>query len=481
MEKENKKNYLKYSPSKYMIKNPLISVHKLKDYDTEEDIYTFLLNYEEEGKEEHIVLGIIENTENLKENSEEVRNYICKQIEQNAEGANEFYNLERLINEINNKQIPFKFTLEGVDVLLRDSYKCRELTTTYSVIEDETGKVNKLKKNFDLGVTDKIKQDTPNIMERIKWARRRKLLLDKMPTSEKELFLKGENIKKFTEEKNLDVILEQRRNIIVDYLMQNYPVYDYKSANKEEDNTSILDKYIYEKQKGIVLEEEMEKQKEDQDISVGKQYINISNEYLNAKEKGVSIDAKIILEKLEDKLFEKYAKTGETHRRTISTIQNYEKFFELLKTRRDFNARYLALQYNKIDFSVLRDCFEKFSRDEELKVYLDKKIDYIKDIQLEKVEDTDYKKNMSVSDLYDFLAKSSTRKFAKKEEDIALIYAYESLKKQIIFKNIEAVEKYNEYADKSGFGCEIPNEKRRSLENIPESAKEFYETENRVR
>lgn len=481
MGKENKKNYLKYSPLKYMYKKPLISVHKLKDYDTEEDIYTFLLNYEDEGKEENIVLGIIENTENLKENSEEITDHIFKQIEQNAEGANEFYNLERLINEINNKQIPFKFTLEGIDVLLRDSYKNRELTTTYSVIEDETGKVNRLKKNFDLEITDKIKQDTPNIMARIKWARRRKLLLDKMPTSERELFLKGENIKKFTEEKNLDVILEQRRNIIVDYLMQNYPVYDYKIEDKADGNTNILGEYIYEKQKGIILEEEMEKQKEEQDITSKNQYINISNQYLSAKEKGVSIDAKIILEKLEDKLFEKYTKTGETHRRTISTIQNYEKFFELLKTRRDFNARYLALEYSKIDFSVLRNCFEKFSRDKELKTYLDKKIDYIKDRQLEKVEDSDYAQNTSVSDLYDFLAKSSTRKFVKKEEDVALIRAYESLKKQIILNNKDAVEKYNEYADKSGFGCKIPCEKRRKVENIPESAKCFYETGNRER
>lgn len=480
MGKENKKNYLKYSPSKYMLNNPLISLHKLKDYNTEEEIYTFLLNYEEEGKEEYIVLGIIDNTENLKENSEQIRDYIYKQIEQNVEGTNEFYNLERLINEINNKQIPFKFTLEGIEVLLRDSHKYRELTTTYSVIEDETGKANKLKKNFDIETTDKIKQSTPNIKERIKWARRRKLLLDRMPINERELFLKGENIKKFTEEKNLDVILEERRNILVDYLMQNYPVYEYKSTSKE-DNTNILNKYIYEKQKGIVLEEEMEKQNEEQDIRLDEQYFNISNKYLNAKEKGVSIDAKIILEKLEDKLFEKYTKTGETHKRTISTIQNYEKFFELLKTRRDFNARYLALQYNKIDFSVLKGCFEKFSKDEELKIYLDKKIEYIKDIQLEKVEDRDYKQNMSVADLYDFLAKSSTRKFAKKDEDVALIYAYESLKKQIILENRDAVEKYNEYADKSGFGCKIPYEKEKNLENIPESAKRFYEVENRER
>ena len=236
---------------------------------------------------------------------------------------------------------------------------------------------------------------------------------------------------------------------------------------------------IYERQKGISIKEEIEKQSEEQDISLKDQYINISDQYLNAKEKGVSIDAKIILEKLEDKLFEKDAQTGETHKRTISTIQNYQKFFELLKTRRDFNARFLALQYNKIDFDVLRDCFEKFSNDKELKTYLDKKIDYIKDMQLEKIRDSDYKKNMSVSDLYNFLAKSSTRKFAKKDEDVALIYAYESLKKQIVLENMEAIKKYNEYADRSGFGCEISYKNEKSSEKIPESAKKFYEASGR--
>lgn len=480
MEKENKKNYFKYSPSNYAFRNPLIALHKLKDSNTGEDIYTFLLNYEQNGKKEYIVLGTIENTENLKEKSELIRDFCYKQMEQNADGTNEFYNLERLINIIENKDIPFNFTSEGIDVLLKDSDKYKNLTMTYSVLEDETGKANKLKRNYSLDTIEKIKRSTPDLNEYIKWARRRKLLLQRMPSSERELFLKGENIKNFIEEKNLDVILEERRNILIDYLMQNYPLYEYKSASAV-DNKNMLSQYICENQTEISIQEELERQNEEQHVKADNQYFNISNNYIDAKEKGVTADAKILLEKLEDKLFEKYTKTGETHKRTLSTIQNYQKFFELIKGKRDFNARYLALKYNKIDFSVLTNCFDKFCKDAELKNYLKKKIDYINNVKLEKVEDKDYKQNMSVSDLYNFLAKSSTRKNSKRDEDVALMYAYESLKKQIILQNRDAVEKYNEYAGKSGFGYEIDYKEERNSEIIPESAKMFYETASRER
>lgn len=473
MDKEAKKTYVKYSPKVFKEKEPNIYLYQLSEEVSEnEDIYTFVLDYENEGNIDQIILAKMRNSNNLKENSEKIIEYMKNQIMNNAKESAEFYNFEKINMDVESQKLPFEFTLEGKEVLLQNNPQEKAITKTYSIHESGTGKRDVLKKQLNLDNMYKLENSKKDVEDTMKWYHRRKIILEKLSPEEKELFLKGENIKNIIEENNIDVVLDDRKRMITEYLIQNYPLAYF--INNKENNWS--ETYIEGKQNKIPYEQRVERQRERR----SEKNRSLSEEYVLKKEKSLTIDAKIVLERIENKIFERYAQTGEINQRTMDTIQNYERFFELIKTGRDVNARYLALQYKKIDFEVLKTCINKLSSDQELKTYLDKKIDYVKSVDLKmEVGTEDYRTNGSVHDLYQFLANSSERPYAKDEEQITLLDTYEVLKEAIIEQNREAIEKYNEYAEKSGFEIAVPEQRTKYVTTIPQSVKDMYEIEDK--
>ena len=202
------------------------------------------------------------------------------------------------------------------------------------------------------------------------------------------------------------------------------------------------------------------------------------------KEKGIAISAKEILEKIQEKtendILEK-SKKGFTEReeidnnRTLNTLKNYSRFFDLIKTSRNVNARIAAKKLYRIDFSVMKKLFERVTNDKELIKYIELKGKSINDIEEQDNkksqinEDKEsilfqrdmkfdyYQNNESVRDLYNFLAKSSSREHTIADEEKKVLDTFDSIKVELIKSNIKAIKSYNRYAEKSGmYICPLP-------------------------
>ena len=179
------------------------------------------------------------------------------------------------------------------------------------------------------------------------------------------------------------------------------------------------------------------------------------------------------------------------NRRSLNTLENYSRFFDLIKDGRELNARLVASSIYNINFDIMKKLIERASNDKELVKYIELKGKTIKDIQAqdqknnqinEKSDAIQYERDMkyeyyqdneSVRELYKFLSKASTRRYTKKEEDKKLIDTFDSIKVDLIKNNIEAVQKYNYYAEKSGiYVCPVPeenelvNEKNKKVEPV---------------
>lgn len=68
-----------------------------------------------------------------------------------------------------------------------------------------------------------------------------------------------------------------------------------------------------------------------------------------------------------------------------------------------------------------------------------------------------YQNNESVRDLYNFLAKSSSREHTIADEEKKVLDTFDSIKVELIKSNIKAIKSYNRYAEKSGmYICPLP-------------------------
>ena len=103
------------------------------------------------------------------------------------------------------------------------------------------------------------------------------------------------------------------------------------------------------------------------------------------KENGIALYAKEILLELQD---EQYKSIQRENREptlqdtiTVNSLQNYEKFFDLISDNREAMARILALRITKIDFSVVKQALAKSPNSKELLEYIDLKVPMIDDVR----------------------------------------------------------------------------------------------------
>lgn len=193
---------------------------------------------------------------------------------------------------------------------------------------------------------------------------------------------------------------------------------------------------------------------------------------MSLKEKGIAIDAKILLEKIQNKFEENMLNesingkmTGEeeiTLTRTMNTLNNYARFFDLIKNGRELNARIYAAKLVKMDFSVMQKLFMKVNKDSEIIKYIALKAKEIEEMQDDNVLSVstyeDYNRD-SVKELNKFLIKSSIRKHTKEDDEQKILDTFDSMKVELIKNNIEALRKYNYYAEKNGiYTCPLPEE-----------------------
>lgn len=281
-----------------------------------------------------------------------------------------------------------------------------------------------------------------------KWKRRRELILKRQETdADKKLFLEGEKISKIIEEADDENVLKNYKDVVADYITEKYQKYG-----------------------NLTNEEEKEKATRE------------FQEYVNLKEKGIAIDAKILLEEVQNKFEEKFIKQNDKEKvseeemfrqsRTMNTLYNYARFFDLIKNGRELNARIYAAKLVKIDFSMMKKIFNRFHKDEELLKYIDLKEKEIREMQdktyvLSVSTYEDYNKD-SVKELNSFLIRSSIREHTRKDDEEKILDTFDQMKVELIKHNIEALKKYKYYAEKNGlYTCSLPKEDDKKGEGKP--------------
>ena len=168
--------------------------------------------------------------------------------------------------------------------------------------------------------------------------------------------------------------------------------------------------------------------------------------------------------------------------RTMNTLYNYARFFDLIKNGRELNARIYAAKLVKIDFSIMKKIFNNFHKDEELLKYIDLKEEEIREMQdetyvLSVSTYEDYNKD-SVKELNSFLIRSSIREHTRQDDEEKILDTFDQMKVELIKHNIEALKKYNYYAEKNGlYTCSLPKEddKKGEVNPISTTLQKMYE------
>ena len=322
--------------------------------------------------------------------------------------------------------------MEGSDIITYTGRENISVRRTYyeKTSEDKNSKIKCLyspEEMLEFARERKInnKELLSQIENNKKWNKNRVVILKILTNKENQKeFLKGEKIANLVETTDEKLILQNYKELIVEYLKESYEK-DGNSENELERNDAT----------------------------------NSFSDYLAIKEKGIAISAKEILEKIQEKtendILEK-SKKGFTEReeidnnRTLNTLKNYSRFFDLIKTSRNVNARIAAKKLYRIDFSIMKKLFERVTNDKELIKYIELKGKSINDIEEQDNkksqinEDKEsilfqrdmkfdyYQNNESVRDLYNFLVKSSSREHTIADEEKKVLDTFDSIKVELI-------------------------------------------------
>jgi hypothetical protein len=413
---------------------------------------------------EEVIIGKLKNTNRAFEKAREIKELIENQLIENSKGQGKlqaFRQLNRLVNENN---LQFEFTMEGTDIItysgeesiaVRRTYYEKENAYKNSCIKclfspEEMEKFAKERKNNNIQLLNKFDMNE-------KWKRRRELILKRQETDEdKKLFIEGEKISKIIEEANDEYVLKNYKDVVADYIIEKYQTYGNLTDGEEKDSAT-----------------------------------REFQEYVNLKEKGIAIDAKILLEEVQNKIEKKFVEQRkeknmtkeeiEKQIETENTFNSYARFFDLIKGGRELNARIVA-KLTKIDFTKMKRIFSKFHKDDEILKYIDLKEKEIREMQdktyvLSVSTYEDYNKD-SVKELNSFLIRSSIREHTRQDDEEKILDTFDQMKVELIKHNIKALKKYNYYAEKNGlYTCSLPKEddKKGEVNPISTTLQKMYE------
>lgn len=430
------------------IKKPKIILRELKKEENgkENHYWAIILKYKvSEDIPQEVIIGTVklEKKSELKGNTVEIIKLIIKQLEENGNKGLGYNSYESLCEYVNINNIPFNLTMEGQDILASKSQEIKKIPRT--CFENNQGKIENLFSEEDL---EKMKKERKNelevymnkIREKKKWNDRREKILKSLKREKKDQdFLRAEKLTDFLLEADNDPDIQ--RKLVGDYFLG---VFEDKENVSEEENPVL----------------------------------NLANGYVKLKEKGLAIDANIILEKSENKCYteikEKKGDVSLDISRLIELIEKYKSFFNLVKEGRDWNARLNALKLNNIDFDAMKALIQSINpNDEELLQYIDLKGKMVNELQLDSI-DVEYNKDSSVGEMYDFLLHSSVRKNTRQDDETVINKIYMHTRKGIIQRNLDKIELYNHYAQKSNrpiidTACfkEQPNKKMANFVTYP--------------
>lgn len=452
-------------------------------------VFTLKYNLEQDGKKTpyEVILGKIElkkSTENLSLKAKVVRDYLLAQLKENGKKTNDCEYGKKLLEICKKSKIPFIYTEEGIELVTNDSKSTRTIEKTYKTQEKDS--------TIDLICLNPYKrmdlyESELKIRKRISEKTKEHKLLDTAmkelkTTEEKNKLIRGKKINELRNETSEEVVLEDQRNNVIDYLIFKYVSCKGEIENGQEPRASMEDylkmtQYLKSKNSdkkiphSLVIGEEKEKTE--------------AEKYFRLKEKGIAIDIRKMLEDSQNEALEKEIENGENDKNSEqfnerdNYINNCKTIFDFIKQGRDVNTQFF---YSKrIDgFGMLYSIVEeqkdkedqngnKVYNSEEIIEYLKMKENIIKNIKLDKKSsflDYDlYKENNSIRKFMKFVMNSGVRKDTKEQEKKMLLEMYHTMVDEIIKNAKDDVVLYNSYAERFNMNvCPIHEEKNKEDE-----------------
>lgn len=482
-----------------------IIFHIFEDENISKNVAIFVLKYNinKDGKTipYQVVLGKIELTKNdgqLIEKAKIIRDYLLAQLKMNSKGKNNYQYCKQLDTICVKKQIPYIYTNEGIQIVTNSEHEDTILERTYTFEEENNiMKVRCLNpdKRMDLYASE------TSIRQKITENIRRQQMTDVAMTElenndDKEKFLKGKKIDNLRRETSNEVIFCKKDSIIAYILKQ----YEEKKEEIKPEHKITLEEYMKIKR---YLEEHNINKKIDPSIVIGSSEEESNLErYFRLKEKSLAIDIRKMLENAQNDYIEQQTNNENNNIAeddVYSYISNCKNIFDSIKQEKDFNTQFCYKRTIGGDFEKLYSIVElqgtKKDKNgepiynvEEILQYLKLKEKVLKETDLGKnksfMRHEIYDENKDIKKLVDFVINTKSRKDTIRQEKEMISEFYREVIEDIIKKNSESINLYNNYAKR--FNLEIcpvgENPHNPNMDNIgSKNVEELEENSNQQR
>lgn len=446
---------------------------------------TLLLKYKTlEGEPLEVIIATVDAIYNRQKKIERIIELIKSQLRDNAKEEYGYKYYEELREYMKTEKIPLKFTLEGLEILSAKSPKEVLIDRTYGI--NDNGKVETLITDEDF---EKRKGRVPEVVKYELWQEGRKAILKGFKTEkERQAFIKGEKIAKIMQsmeiadedtEKTIKAKMKNRKQFITNYFFEMYGRQDVSKENVGEQseyqqmadkvqslrqkiensiNSQPLDKQMRDKLellKGYLAlidkkKNDNEQNKEQTEKEQHTQEQELLKRYVSIKEKGLAIDANIILENLEKEVNERIADKIDRQENIsleddeyAKKLQNGQHFFDLVKRGFDRTSRIFALTTGNVDIEFLEKLIQNYNgQDTELLEYIEFKRKILEQVQKEDIQNKENEYPI-VKELYEFLINSSVRKETKKDDEDMFLRIFESAKRKLLKDYADEINIYN--------------------------------------
>lgn len=339
---------------------------------------------------------------------------IKNQLRDNAREKDGYKYYKELKEYMKAENVPLKFTLEGLEILSTKNPKEISIERTFGINDDRKVEILITDEEFE-----KRRSKVPEVVKYELWQEGRNAIIKGFKTEkERQAFLNGEKIAKIMQsveiadedtEKVIETKKKKQRNLVANYLLgiydrrniSNQNINEQSQSQQDEEriitlrkniengiNTQPIDKQMRDKlellKRYLALMDNRKNENEQNNNRNGENKDNVEEhellrKYLNIKEKGLAIDANIVLESLEkdvnkrieDKI-DKQVEISPEDSEYAKKLQNGQHFFDLVKKGFDRTSRIFALTTGKVDFDFLEKLIQNYNgQDKELLEYIE--------------------------------------------------------------------------------------------------------------
>ena len=445
-----------------------------------------LLKYKTlEGQPLEAIIATVDATYNRQKKLERIVELIKNQLRDNAREKDGYKYYKELKEYMKAENVPLKFTLEGLEILSTKNPKEISIERTFGINDDRKVEILITDEEFE-----KRRSKVPEVVKYELWQEGRNAIIKGFKTEkERQAFLNGEKIAKIMQsveiadedtEKVIETKKKKQRNLVANYLLgiydrrniSNQNINEQSQSQQDEEriitlrkniengiNTQPIDKQMRDKlellKRYLALMDNRKNENEQNNNRNGENKDNVEEQellrkYLNIKEKGLAIDANIVLESLEkdvnkrieDKI-DKQVEISPEDSEYAKKLQNGQHFFDLVKKGFDRTSRIFALTTGKVDFDFLEKLIQNYNgQDKELLEYIEFKRKILEQAQTEDIQNKE-DEYPAVRELYKFLVNSSVREITKKDDENTFSRIFESVKRKLLKDHAEEINLYN--------------------------------------